>query len=81
VSAGRYWYYAGKLAFSREGTELATTDGSKNKVSVFQVNPVTGALGTKATASQCYTSAPGDDRDPNSLRLDSRARVSRLSRS
>jgi 6-phosphogluconolactonase len=39
--------YAGKLAFNREGTELATTNGSKNKVSVFQVNTVTGALGTK----------------------------------
>lgn len=39
--------YAGKLAFDREGTELATTNGAKGKVSVFQVNPVTGALGSK----------------------------------
>lgn len=39
--------YAGKLAFAREGTEAATTNGSKSKVSVFQMNPVTGALGSK----------------------------------
>ena len=41
--------YAGKLAFTREGTELATTNGSKNKVAVFQVNTVTGALSSKTS--------------------------------